>query len=531
MASPALPTLEYTPIEEVPSRVKNVRKTFFEHKTRPIEFRIQQLRKLYWAIKDREHLVTAALKSDLNRPEYEAYVGEIVMVLNDIIFVINNLPKWAKDEKAADIDLSFSLVNPTIRKDPLGCVLVIGAFNFPFTLTFGPVVGAIAAGNTVVIKPSEVSPHCAAVIQEIVEAALDPSCVSVIQGSVPETKALLAERWDKICFTGSSRVGRIVAQAAAPNLTPVLLELGGRNPAFVTKRADLRLVARRLLWGKTFNAGQICLSQNYILVDREVVDQLVAEFDRALKEYYPMGAKASPDYSRIINDSAFQRIKGMIDNTNGKILLGGSVDEKEKFIEPTVVLVDSTEDSLISEESFGPIITLLPVSNLDEAIRIANDVDGTPLAVYPFGSKDEAAKVLASVRSGGASVNDSFMHASISTLPFGGVGESGTGCYHGRSSFDAFTHRRSITSTPGWTERLLTIRYPPYTGKLNKYKAASLKSPNFNRAGERTYGLFEWLTWFITLGKGANMSGAARATATVMVAIAIWQYTKRGPKL
>lgn len=242
------------------------------------------------------------------------------------------------------------------------------------------------------IKPSEVSPHCAAVIQEIVEAALDPSCVSVIQGSVPETKALLAERWDKICFTGSSRVGRIVAQAAAPNLTPVLLELGGRNPAFVTKHADLRLVARRLLWGKTFNAGQICLSQNYILVDREVVDQLVAEFDRALKEYYPMGAKASPDYSRIINDSAFQRIKGMIDNTNGKILLGGSVDEKEKFIEPTVVLVDSTEDSLISEESFGPIITLLPVSNLDEAIRIANDVDGTPLAVYPFGTKDEAAK-------------------------------------------------------------------------------------------------------------------------------------------
>ncbi|EFE37950.1 hypothetical protein TRV_07386 [Trichophyton verrucosum HKI 0517] len=544
MASTALPTLEYTPVEEIPSRVKSVRATFFEHKTRPIEFRIQQLRKLYWAIKDREHLVTAALKQDLNRPEYEAYVGEIVSTLNDIIFITKNLPKWAKDEKAADIDLTFSLMRPTIRKDPLGCVLIIGlvlhslpnptphlanylhrAFNFPFVLTLGPLLGAIAAGNTVVVKPSEVSPHCAAVIQEIIEAALDPTCVSVIQGSVPETKALLDERWDKICFTGSARVGRIVAQAAAPKLTPVLLELGGRNPAFVTKRADLRLVARRLLWGKTFNAGQICISQNYILVDREVVDQLVVEFERAIKEYYPNGAKASPDYSRIINEGAFQRIKQMVDNTKGKILLGGSMDEKEKFIEPTVVLVDSTEDSLITEESFGPIITLLPVSNLDEAIRIANDVDGTPLALYPFGSKEETAKgivftslhyVLSSVRSGGASVNDSYMHVSISNLPFGGVGESGTGCYHGRSSFDAFTHQRSITTTPGWVERILSIRYPPYIGKLGKYKAASLKSPNFNRAGERTYGLLEWITWFITFGKGPNRSGAARATAAAL---------------
>ncbi|OAL63160.1 aldehyde dehydrogenase [Trichophyton rubrum] len=531
MASTALPTLQYTPVEEIPSRVKNVRATFFEHKTRPIEFRIQQLRKLYWAIKDREQLVTAALKQDLNRPEYEAYVGEIVSTLNDIIFITKNLPKWAKDEKAADIDLTFSLMKPTIRKDPLGCVLIIGAFNFPFVLTLGPLLGAIAAGNTVVVKPSEVSPHCAAVIQEIIEAALDPTCVSVVQGSVPETKALLDERWDKICFTGSARVGRIVAQAAAPKLTPVLLELGGRNPAFVTKRADLRLVARRLLWGKTFNAGQICISQNYILVDREVVDQLVVEFERAIKEYYPNGAKASPDYSRIINEGAFQRIKQMVDNTKGKILLGGSMDEKEKFIEPTVVLVDSTEDSLITEESFGPIITLLPVSNLDEAIRIANDVDGTPLALYPFGSKEETAKVLSSVRSGGASVNDSYMHVSVANLPFGGVGESGTGCYHGRSSFDAFTHQRSITSTPGWVERILSIRYPPYIGKLGKYKAASLKSPNFNRAGERTYGLLEWITWFITFGKGPNRSGAARATAAALVAIAIYHYTNRGPKL
>jgi hypothetical protein len=266
------------------------------------------------------------------------------------------------------------------------------AFNVPFQLTIGPLVGAIAAGNTVVVKPSETSPHCAAVLQDIIEAGLDPSVVRVVQGGVPQVQALLAERWDKICFTGSATVGRIVAKAAAPNLTPVLLELGGRNPAFITKKADLRLAARRLLWGKTFNAGQICLSQNYILADKEVVDGLVAEFRKAYAEYYPNGVKESPDFCRIVNDGAFRRIKSLIDNSKGKILLGGTMDEKERFIEPTIVQVDSVDDSLMTSETFGPVITILPVNNLDEAIQIANDIDSTPLAVYPFGTKQEVEK-------------------------------------------------------------------------------------------------------------------------------------------
>lgn len=271
-------------------------------------------------------------------------------------------------------------------------MLARSAFNYPFQLTLGPVIGAIAGGNTVVIKPSENAPQSAVVIQQIVEASLDPSCYTVIQGGIPVSQALLAERWDKIFFTGGASVGRIVAKAAAPHLTPVVLELGGINPAIVTKNANPRLVARRLLWGKLLNAGQVCTSQNYLLVDRAVLPAVVEEFKKAYKEYYPQGAKASPDYSRIINEGAFHRIKSMIDSTKGKILLGGTMDEKERFIEPTLVQVDSPDDALLVQESFGPIIPILPVDSAEEAVQIANGIQATPLGIYPFGSKADTDK-------------------------------------------------------------------------------------------------------------------------------------------
>lgn len=266
------------------------------------------------------------------------------------------------------------------------------AFNYPFQLTLGPVIGAIAGGNTVAIKPSENAPRSAVIIQEIVEEALDPSCYKIIQGSIPETQALLAERWDKIFFTGGANVGRIIAKAAAPHLTPVVLELGGINPAIITKSADPRLVARRLLWGKTMNAGQLCTSQNYLLVDRAIVPRVVEEFKKAYNEFYPQGAKASPDYSRMINAGHFQKLKSMIDNSEGKILVGGTMDEKELFIEPTIVEVNSTDDSLLIQESFGPLIPILPVDDLDEAVKIANGIQATPLGLYPFGSKQDTDK-------------------------------------------------------------------------------------------------------------------------------------------
>ncbi|KAJ5779615.1 hypothetical protein N7457_007335 [Penicillium paradoxum] len=504
----ALPDLQFTSLDEIPSRISTLRKTFLEHKTRDVEFRLVQLRKLYWAINDHEEEIMEACAQDLGKPRFETNLAESKWLLNDIVFTTRNLHKWVKDEKAPDIDLAFKFMNPKIRKDPLGCVLVIGAFNFPFQLTMGPVIGAIAAGNTVVIKPSENAPRSAAVMQKIVEASLDPSCYTMIQGGIPETQALLAERWDKIFFTGGANVGRIIAKAAAPHLTPVVLELGGINPAIVTKNADPRLVARRMLWGKLLNAGQLCTSQNYLLVDKSLVPRVVEEFKIAYKEFYPQGAKNSPDYSRIVNAGAFARLKSMLDNTNGKILMGGTMDEKELFIEPTVVQVESVDDSMCTQESFGPFIPILAVENLDEAIQLANGVCDTPLGLYPFGNKADVQKIVSSTRSGGVSCNDAALH--IPTLAFGGVGESGNGAYRGRSSFDVWVHRRTITSTPSWLESILAIRYPPYAGKISKFNAASVLHPDFDRNGNKL--ALGWLRCILTLGGGSAKAGAGRAT-------------------
>ncbi|KXG45565.1 Aldehyde dehydrogenase NAD(P)-dependent [Penicillium griseofulvum] len=487
-----IPDLQSTSLETIPSRISTTRKSFLEHKTRNIEFRLIQLRKLYWAIKDHEIEIIQACAKDLNKPRFETEFAEIDWLLNDIVFTTRNLHEWARDEKAPDIDLQFKLMRPKIRKDPLGCVLVIGTFNFPFQLTLGPVIGAIAAGNTVVIKPSENAPASAVIIQKICETSLDASCYSVVQGSIPETQALLAERWDKIFFTGGANVGRIIAKAAAPHLTPVVLELG---------------VARRMLWGKTVNAGQLCTSQNYLLIEKTLVPRVVEEFKKAYKAFYPNGAKKSPDYSRIINKGHFQRLKSMLDNSKGKILLGGALDEEELFIEPTVIQVYSVEDSLCAEESFGPFIPILSVENLDEAISLANMVQSTPLGLYPFGSRADVAKIISSTRSGGVSCNDAALH--IPTLPFGGVGESGHGAYRGRASFDVWVHRRPITSSPGWLESILAIRYPPYAGKLSKVKASNNLVPDFDRSGQKLK--LGWLRYILTLGGGSGKSGAGRA--------------------
>ncbi|KAJ6014546.1 Beta-apo-4'-carotenal oxygenase [Penicillium herquei] len=504
-----LTELQYTPIEEIPGRVSTAQKTFLQHKTRDVEFRLHQLRKFYWAIKDHTEELVEALAKDLNKPRFEAENFEVGWALNDIVFVTKNLHKWMKDEKPADIDFTFKFMNPKIRKDPLGCVLVIGAYNFPVQLTLGPVIGAIAAGNTVVVKPSESAAYSAAVMQKIIESSLDPSCYTIVQGGIPETQALLAERWDKIFFTGSANVGRIIAKAAAPNLTPVVLELGGINPAIISKNADPRLVARRLLWAKAVNAGQLCTSQNYLLVEKSIVPQVVQEFKNAYNDFFPNGAKDSGDFAHIINDGHFQRLKGMLDNTKGKILMGGTMDEKSRFIDITMVQVDSVEDSMCNQESFGPFITILPVDNLDEAISLANGVQSTPLGVYPFGSKADTEKIISSTRSGGVAVNDASLH--IPTLQFGGVGESGNGAYRGRASFDVFVHRRTITTSPSWVERFLAIRYPPYAGKLEEFKAASTLKPDFDRDGRKLS--CGWLRYFLTLGGGTAKAGAGRAVA------------------
>ena len=357
-------------------------------------------------------------------------------------------------------------------------------------------------------------------MQMLFAEALDPDCYACVQGAIPQVQALLAEKWDKIFFTGSVNTARVVAKAAAVHLTPTVFELGGKNPAFVTKKANPHLAARRLLWGKTLNAGQVCISQNYTMVDREVLPQLVAELQQAYKEFFPKGAKDSQDYGRIVNLKSFQRLKGMVDNSSGKVVMGGQMDANDLFIEPTVVEVSDVNDSLLAEESFGPLMPLLPVDNLDEAIAIAKSIHATPLGTYVFGDKKEAAKVLAETRSGGATVNDTLFHAAIPTLEFGGVGDSGMGAYRGKASFDTFIHRRAIAQTPGWMEKLLAVRYPPYFGtdKYQQFSRMGKLKPNFDRDGNEKVSV---LWYMLTLGGKSLTQGVVRALLVASVAFGL----------
>jgi beta-apo-4'-carotenal oxygenase len=345
-----------------------------------------------YSIHDNQDRIHEALARDFGKPSYEAYLTESSWMMGDILFTLKNIDKWLKDESAPDIALPFKPLSPKIRKDPMGTVLIVGPCNYPFQLTMVPLFGAIAAGNSVVIKPSEQTPNSAIVMQELVEAALDPSCYTVVQGAIDQMKALLDERWDKIFFTGSHAVGRIISKAAAPYMTPVVLELGGLNPAIVTRNANPRIVARRLLWAKSMNAGQTCTAQNYVLIEKSVLPAVLEELKKAYKSFYPNGSKGSPEYSRIVSDRAFQRLKKMIDDSKGKIIFGGATDEKERYIEQTFIQVDSLEDSMIVNEAFGPICAVVTIDNVDEAISIAKKVQDTTLGIAVFGNSAEQQK-------------------------------------------------------------------------------------------------------------------------------------------
>lgn len=387
-------------------------------------------------------------------------------------------------------------------------------YNVPFQLTLVPLIGAIAAGNTAVIKPSENAPNCSAVIERIVSGYLDSTCYTCVQGAVAETTALLDETWDKIFYTGSVTVGKIIAKKAAETLTPCTLELGGKNPAVVTRSANLRLAARRLLWGKLHNAGQICLSQNYILIDKIVLPKFLLEMKVAMEEFYPDGAKSTPHYGRIVNRRQWQQLKDLMDASDGKVLVGGSMDEADLFMEPTVIQVKNIKDSLMANETFGPILTIYPVEDLSEAIHVANQVHKTPLATYSFGTKSETARVLSEIRSGGASVNDAWVHGTVPTLALGGVGDSGSGAYRGRASFECFTHRKSYTTTPSWAEQLLTLRYPPYDGKLETYREITQLRPQFDREGIQGNILTRYAQ---TLGHGsAKLAALVRYSLSIL---------------
>ncbi|KAI0009820.1 aldehyde dehydrogenase [Xylariaceae sp. FL0662B] len=513
-----IPTYETTPIDSIPKIAATARESYRSYKTKDVEWRLVQLRKLYWAFSDYSEKFKAALKQDLRKPPEDAVLSEINHSIQDLNLSLKKLKTWVKDGKDLDYPLMFAPLKPRIKKEPLGTVLIIGTYNFPMMLTLTPLIGAIAAGCTAVVKPSENAPATAMVIKEMVEKYLDPSSFLVVNGSIPETTALLDEKWDKIFYTGSPAVAKIISKKAAETLTPVTLELGGRNPAFVSKSSDLALAARRLMWGKTINAGQVCLSHNYVVVDRDVVQDFIKHLNAVNKTFFPNGPKASPEYARIINERQFDRIKNMLDTTNGKIVMGGETDKSDLYIAPTVVLVDSLDDPMVTEESFGPIWSIVPYDNLDDAIRIVNKVDPTPLSLMTFGSKAENERILTQVTSGGASINDSFMHGSVATFPFGGVGGSGTGSYHGRASFDCFTHQRTVTETPGWMDKLLRVRYLPYSAPdFNRFLWMNRVKPDFDRDGKLLAGPRYWLWLVFGLG-GPSVKGALLRWLLVLVA-------------
>ncbi|CAH0053105.1 unnamed protein product [Clonostachys solani] len=518
----SIPPFQESSLASISEDVRVLRATYMTNRTKDIQYRLKQLRKLYWGLIDYTPLLEEALIKDIGKVPHEAALSDIGWAVNECMDFINHLEKWAKDEKVVNTPLTMSVVKPRIRSEPLGVVLVMGAFNFPVQLSITPMIGAIGAGNAVLLKPSENAPNTAMVLTKLIEEYLDTDCYRCVNGSLALTQEILNQKYDKICFTGSKKVGTIIAKKAAETLTPVLLELGGQNPAFISKNANLKLAARRLLWAKTHNAGQVCVSQNYALVDRTVVPQFIEELKKSYKDFMPQGARASPDYARINNKSSFDRLKKMLDSSGGKIVLGGSMDESDLFFEPTVVLVEDPNDILITEETFGPIWSIFPVDSVDQAIDLANKVDRTPLSLYTFGSDAENAKVLTSVTSGGATTNDGYTHSSVGQAPFGGVGSSGTGSYHGYYSFKAFSHQRAIAQVPAWVDAFLRVRYMPYSNsELKRFKGMTTAKPNFDRDGNVTKGLGYWIGFVFGLGGSSAKSAVLRWGLLITLAISL----------
>jgi len=468
--------LQFTARETIPKIVREAREAFASDKTRPEAFRRQQLFNLAKLVDENEAQLCAAVEKDLRKPPAETSLMENGMILSDITLTLKNLSKWMKPQYV-DAPLVNKFDNPQIRYEPLGVVLIIGAWNYPIQLTLVPLVGAIAAGNCVVIKPSELSPHTAQLIAELIPRYLDTTCFKVINGAVAETTAVLEEKFDHILYTGSGNVAKIVMAAAAKHLTPVTLELGGKSPAIVDKNVDLNVAGRRIAWGRFVNAGQTCIAPDYVLCPRELQPQLIKSIGDAVKEFYGGSPKDSRDFSRIVNVNHFNRVKNLL--KDGKVALGGEVDEKELFIAPTVLTDVNPDSSLMQNEIFGPLLPIVDCDSIEAAIKFVNNRD-KPLSLYVFSSnKRVIEEVLNRTSSGGAVANDCLMHAGVHSLPFGGVGPSGLGAYHGKFSFDLFSHKKAVLVKDLSLESVNALRYPPYTEKkLSWLKWLVLKKPS-----------------------------------------------------
>lgn len=448
-------------IQLLESELVSTQRNFFRSgATFDVNFRIEQLQKLTALITSYEPAIYQALKADLNKPEAEAYTGEISILRREINYAIKNLKTWVKPQ-SKPLNWVLQPGSAKVYPEPLGVVLIIGAWNYPIHLSLLPLVGAIAAGNCAIIKPSEIAPASSQLLVELINQNFASEYVHVVPGDAHTCQALLACPFDHIFFTGSPKVGKIVMAAAAQHLTSVTLELGGKNPCIVDQNVDIDVTARRIILGKFYNCGQSCVAPDYLLVHSQVKSQLINAMQTNLRQFYGDNPALSPDYARIINQSNYQRLINLL---SGKIIFGGETHGEDLYIAPTLIDDVNWDDTVMKEEIFGPILPIITYTDIHQVIREINSRP-KPLALYIF-SRDRnlQRQILRSTSSGTVAINDTVKQYTVESLPFGGVGSSGIGKYHGKANFDTFSHYKSILQKPFLFD--VSLAYPPYADKL-----------------------------------------------------------------
>jgi aldehyde dehydrogenase (NAD+) len=447
---------------EIIETIEKQKKYFNTGITKSYEFRHKHLKILRDAIIKNEENIFSALKKDLNKPELETYFSEVIMLLQEIDYAIKNLKKWMKSKKIRSSMMLFPSKG-YIYPEPYGLVLIMAPWNYPVQLLLTPLIGSISSGNCSILKPSEKSNHTSDLLAKIMTDNFDPSYVSIVEGGVEESSILLSQKYDYIFYTGNPTVGKIVMESASKYLTPVTLELGGKSPCIIDKDIDVKITAERIVWGKFLNAGQTCIAPDYLLVHKEVKNDLFVEMRKALERCYGNNPKQSPDFARIINIYHFDRLSALLNE--GNIITGGVTDKETKYIAPTIIDNISWESKIMQEEIFGPILPVIEFEYYDSIIKKINERE-KPLALYIFSKNtDKQKKIVCETSSGGMTINDTLLHVSSKHLPFGGVGFSGLGSYHGYKSFDTFSHKKSILKRYFFFDT--KFKYPPYP-KLTK---------------------------------------------------------------
>ena len=449
-------SLENTSKQRIAEIVEAQKLYFASGATLQYEFRREQLLRLQQALKEWHKPLCDALWQDLHKSEQEATLTETSIVEGEVKNHLKHLKSWMRTERHST-PLKMMPSRSRVISEPLGQSLIIAPWNYPVQLLLNPLVGAISAGCTALLKPSPYVPQVSKVIEQMISATFEERYVAVVQGNREVNQQLLEHRFDIIFFTGSPSLGRKVMEAAARNLTPVVLELGGKSPCIVDVGADIELTARRIAWGKTLNAGQTCIAPDYLLIHSSLQEAFIKEFARALRKLHGKDVRQSKHFVRMVNSKAFDRVTSYL--KDGRAVVGGNYDREELYIEPTLLADVQPDAAVMQEEIFGPILPMLPFDTTEDAIKFVTERE-KPLALYYFGRESEAWRLLQHTSSGGACINDTIMHIANENLPFGGVGNSGMGSYHGRLSFDTFSHRRAVVVTPKWID--LPFRYMPY---------------------------------------------------------------------